>query len=248
MTKNIYIRRFSLVELLVMTAILFALISLLSPAIKSTIRSANNVACASNLKSLSILFETFAQDNDNEYLNNETLFKLNRYGELQYTTPMVRRSFKGWASDLLNYDEHIQNLVYCPADQSQSSQRKSTESNASVSYEFKSTLIDLSRNEFKRSVRTDQFGIPSRQSLLISRGTFHADKVKGHHAKYDTLLKHNLLFVDGHTVIDYLGYNHPNILESKMNWLQYPVYPNNKKARRNNDYLQSRCEVEESAL
>jgi type II secretory pathway pseudopilin PulG len=241
-------KTFTLIELLVVISIALVILSLLSPALKSTIRSANNIACASNLKSLGVLFETFAEDNNHEYLNNNTLFKLDRYGNLDYSGPMIRRSFKGWPSDLSSYDPSIQNLIYCPEDKSSDAIYKKTELNSRASYEFKGALIELSRGTYKKSVKRNQFGIPSRQSLLISRGTYHIDKVKGHHAKYDVFLMHNLLFVDGHISIDYAGYNHPNVIGTKIQWLDYPVYEDNKKARGQNDYLDTRCEVDESVL
>lgn len=239
---------FSLIELLISMSIILLLLSLITPAIQSTIRSATNIACASNLKTLAVLFDHFAEDHDTEYLNNESLFKLNRYGEIYNRTPIMRRSFRGWPSDLLSYDDSLENSVYCPADRTASAIAKSTSSNASVSYEFKSALIDLSRDEFKRSVKIEQFAIPARQSLLMSRETFHIEKSKGHHQKYDIFLMHNMLFVDGHISLDFTGYNHPNILDAKMNWLNYPVYQDNSKARGKTDYLENRCEVEENAL
>lgn len=245
---NIKRTQFSLVELLVVAAVLLILMSLLSPALKMTLRSANLMACASNLRSLGVVFESFAADNDSEYLSTNKLLLKNGAGAYSHSDPMIRRSYRGWPSSLANYHDNLKEIIYCPEDTTTNALNKSTDNNAYVSYEFKGILVSLGRNHFKRSPKSNEFELPSRQSLLISRGTFHSSKLAGHHSNLNIEYLQNLYFVDGHVALDFSGYNHPTIRGTKVSWLHYPVLENNKKAWGFTDYLQRRCEISEDSF
>jgi prepilin-type N-terminal cleavage/methylation domain-containing protein/prepilin-type processing-associated H-X9-DG protein len=57
------VRGFTLVELLVVVAIIALLVALLLPALKGAREKANSVACISNLSQLNIVLALYAQDN-----------------------------------------------------------------------------------------------------------------------------------------------------------------------------------------
>ncbi len=70
---------FTLVELLVVVAIIAVLISLLSPALRKTIYKAKTVACATNLKHLGVGILMYTDDNYEIYPH--TCKKTNTYGD-----------------------------------------------------------------------------------------------------------------------------------------------------------------------
>ena len=67
MIRRKSIRGFTLIEILVVVAIISVLFSLLSPAISAAKESARRVQCASNMRQIGVAFRCFQDDHDGRY-------------------------------------------------------------------------------------------------------------------------------------------------------------------------------------
>lgn len=68
MNKTSRKKGFTLIELLVVIAIIALLLSILSPSLRKIMETARTISCKSNLRQLSIGFQTYYVDNDNKAL------------------------------------------------------------------------------------------------------------------------------------------------------------------------------------
>ena len=96
---------FTLVELLVVIAIIAILAALIIPSVSGARRSAEKVACASNLKQLSIAMSLYLEDHDDvlpvyswntQYLGIETLFPYVGGSGPIFSCPATRRRGGLW--------------------------------------------------------------------------------------------------------------------------------------------------------
>ena len=58
-------RRFTLIELLIVIAVILILLSLIQPALNRTIELAKRTVCVSNLKQWGLIYNGYADDNYN---------------------------------------------------------------------------------------------------------------------------------------------------------------------------------------
>lgn len=100
-------RAFSLVELLVVVAIIGTLVALLLPAVQAARASARRTHCASNMRQVGIAVHQFANAHDGR-------FPLMAYHNAQQSTKTEEQ--KSWIATLAPYMEDVDEIRLCPDD------------------------------------------------------------------------------------------------------------------------------------
>jgi len=105
---------FTLLELLIVVAIIGILVSILMPSLGKARESARNVICLNNLKQLYVGFMIYADDNNERFL--------------QTTTALDDTSLHAWKTAQSNvlkdkYMSSSQSVFYCPFDNKTEAQR-----------------------------------------------------------------------------------------------------------------------------
>lgn len=118
---------FSLVELLVVVAIIGLLASLLLPVIAKAPGRAREIKCLSNLRQIGIAFHTFASDHDGRY---PMRVSTNQGGSREYAgTWQTYRHFRALSSQL-----ETPRILICPSDTRQSASNWPGLRNRNLSY------------------------------------------------------------------------------------------------------------------
>jgi hypothetical protein len=223
---------FSLIELLIVITVLTILVTLLSPALKKGINSARLIACATHYKDIGTIYSQFLGDNDELILDyGNPILKNNPF--------WFRLRYDGWTDALTGYSDRVNQIIYCPEDDSDDAINQSSKWDANASYYLKKPLIDKylkSPNHPKTPVH--EMAFPFRQSLLVSRSNMHTLTEyykKDHESPYSF---HNVLYFDSHVTLNYEGFNnsaHKSNATSNT-YFDYRVYANNQSVKGKDKY------------
>ncbi len=159
-------KAFTLIEMLVVIAIIVLLIGLITPVVNSAVRRARSTACLSNLRNIIIATHSYAVENSGEF---PSLFLVGGVpGNYMANTgaggahQRFELTMQGWPTALEPYLGDLMGVVYSPLDPRVDARRRNDAPGAQVSYRFRhafnvfSTLIE-------RPVRMYDFGFPNRQ-------------------------------------------------------------------------------------
>jgi prepilin-type N-terminal cleavage/methylation domain-containing protein/prepilin-type processing-associated H-X9-DG protein len=180
---------FTLVEILVVTAILAVLAGILFPVLAQARAQARTAACASNLRQLGMAFAMYAQDAD-ERLPDFHVDSLcaARAAQVPYWHDRFCRGLSlmpGQLSYVGLLAPYLRSpwLTFCPADMDRMAGGRDV-----TSYEYK---VWLARGRTLAEVPD-----PAGMALVWEQWAYHADNP--HASEYERRAAMNLLFVDGH--------------------------------------------------
>ena len=125
-------RAFTLIELLMVIAIIAILAALLLPVISKGKLRARQAQCASNLKQIGVAFHGFAHDHNSRF---PMQVRTNEGGTLEFVvrgTPSLFRHFQALSNDLLDVK-----MLVCPSDRRNAASSFDRLSNTNVSYSLR---------------------------------------------------------------------------------------------------------------
>lgn len=96
-------RAFTLVELLVVIAVLALLMAILLPALRQARTRARDSACASNIRQLGVSLQLYVQENRGYYPGDH------------WSYPPTQRSFVSWAPRIRRYASGSRDVYVCPS-------------------------------------------------------------------------------------------------------------------------------------
>lgn len=159
-------RAFTLIEMLVVIAILALLIALITPVVNSGVRRARSAACLSNLRNIIIATHSYAVENNAEF---PSLFLVGGVpGNYMANTgeggahQRFELQMQGWPTALEPFLGDVLGVVYSPLDPRPDARRRNDEPGAQVSYRFRHAF-NIFSTLTERPVRMYDFGFPSRQ-------------------------------------------------------------------------------------
>ncbi|HKQ37230.1 MAG TPA: DUF1559 domain-containing protein, partial [Verrucomicrobiae bacterium] len=123
---------FTLIELLMVIAIIAILAALLLPVISKGKMRARQAQCASNLKQIGLAFHEFAHDHNSRY---PMQVRTNEGGTLEFVpfgTSRLYRHFQALSNDLLDVS-----MLVCPSDRRNAAPSFDRLSNTNVSYSLR---------------------------------------------------------------------------------------------------------------
>jgi competence protein ComGC len=241
---------FNLVELLVVMALMSLLVSLLSPQLKKMVGDSYRLACGQQMKTLSELLILRSEDTDGQLVSNKKMEEHN------YSVNKLYHNYYGWAEELDDYtSQPLTDIVYCPIDERNVAINKMV-GNAEISYEMKKIFFKFAKKK-QSMISFINFGTPHRQSLFMSRETFHSDQHTSSNEIYSGWISHNIIYADHHLKLDYEGYNDVRTRDAagKVSWWDYPVtddgtiatvtWTTNLDQVTTESYLSDHCEIDE---
>lgn len=125
---------FTLVELLVVTAIIALLAALLAPAVMRALEAARQARCGSRLRQVGMGFQLYLNDYEQVYPWAEDPVSTDPY----YWLWMGR----GWRGALADYIEQELDVLYCPSDETAPEKWESTSYAYSMCFYHSSAQID----------------------------------------------------------------------------------------------------------
>lgn len=208
------IKRFSLIELLVVIGIIAILCSLLLPALKQARDTTNAIACTGNLKQAGVAMLNYASDNDDRIISSGFKFWTNVYGESTYTWVSVFPFLIGPYVNFPNFDPaHVgpettymkstNHLMKCPGYAKNPQTMSSYGMNNRLGWADDGTYIVTSNLAYKLTV----YGTPTTRFMFTDRdplGVFAVGDwmVYGVTTYGPADTRHhkgaNFLFLDGH--------------------------------------------------
>ncbi|MBP5232964.1 MAG: prepilin-type N-terminal cleavage/methylation domain-containing protein [Planctomycetes bacterium] len=180
--------RFTLIEMLVVVAIIAILAAMLSPSLQKALRSARGVACANSLKQIGTAFNMYAGDYNGLYplIKDPPGVVDSDVSSGNWNHEALQR-FKSWPRPLFSYCGDMQ-LFLCPSDRQdmedfQLAKDKSNPFDSSdqlrrVSYIYRWCLFWFAHSQHyspKSSgvLRVSHFAFPSRQIVMYDRFCGH---------------------------------------------------------------------------
>jgi prepilin-type N-terminal cleavage/methylation domain-containing protein/prepilin-type processing-associated H-X9-DG protein len=180
---------FTLVELLVVTAILALLAAILLPALAHARTQARTAVCASNLRQLGMAFALYAQDADERlpdfHVDPMSAARAEQvpYWHDRFCCGLSLMPGQTSFMTLLGPYLHSPWLAFCPADMDRNAGGREV-----TSYEYKVWLA--------RGRTLGEVPKPAGMALLWEQWGYHADNP--HASEYERRAAMNVLFVDGH--------------------------------------------------
>lgn len=180
---------FTLVELLVVLAVLAVLAGILFPVLARARASARTTVCVSNLRQLGAAFALYAQDYDERLPDFHTdLASAASAADLPYWHDRFCRGLSlapGEMSFVMLLEPYARSpeVAFCPADADRRAGGRTV-----TSYEYK---LWLAQGRTLAAVPR-----PAGMALLWEQWAYHGDN--SHASEYDRRAAMNVLFVDGH--------------------------------------------------
>ena len=98
---------FTLIELLVVIAIIALLLSIILPALKEAKKRAMGIYCQSNLRSLSITWTTYAQENDEKIVSGEAWANYNNVRPFDWVHPLISTSDPDYSPGMSDHEREL---------------------------------------------------------------------------------------------------------------------------------------------
>lgn len=123
-------RGFTLVELLVVIAIIALLMAILMPALQLARRRAQGIYCRANMRSLSIAWTVYAQENDEKIASGEVWSNYNNVKSFDWVHPVISTSDPAYVSGMSGHERELagirkgalypytknEEIYHCPGD------------------------------------------------------------------------------------------------------------------------------------
>ncbi len=190
-------RAFTLIELLIVMAIISVLAGLLVPAVAMARKAARRTECASNLRQIAYGFESYLQDNHSVYPAADDPVSTSP----AYWLWMGR----GWRRVLMPYLEGVQQVLYCPDDETAPGKWENTSYGYSLAFYHTPKQIDAmssAADTYSNPVRTipqssDAVAFPS-QKVLVGEWLSNHSPVGNDQGWWCWEGARNCLFTDDH--------------------------------------------------
>jgi len=194
-------RGFTLVELLVVMAIVSVLAALLVPALVAAMERARRTRCGSQLRQIGFAFEAYLTDSGQTYPWAQDPVSMSPY----YWFWMGR----GWRGALKRYTEDNLEVLYCPSDETAPEKWESTSYGYSMAFYHSPSQIDAMASTAdtyanpKRSVpqNAGQVTYPTKK-VVVAEWLSNHRRVEPDPGWWGWQGARNCLFADGH--IEYL--------------------------------------------
>lgn len=219
--RRVCSRAFTLMEMLVVLAIIALLAIVITPALTRAHRSANRSTCFNNIHQCGLAVSMYIEDYDNVFptYRVDTRYAAQPEALLEWhdafcraagtqpaqiswvslTRPYASARYRAFQSSTANNSADV---YYCPDDDARGA--------AATSYEFKMLLAT--------GLPLSEVHVLAATTLLWEQWAFHGEAVL---SEYDRRAEMNMVFVDGHTAWVRLA-NTTNALYSKgpdLHWL-----------------------------
>jgi prepilin-type N-terminal cleavage/methylation domain-containing protein len=194
---------FTLVELLVVIAVIALLLSILMPSLRAVRVMAQRVGCAHNLKQIALGVDMYLGDNDHTYPCTTDPVSQNPTYWL-----WMGRGWRGWIKPYLGGDINVRNpsVLLCPEDRADPAMYESTSYAYSMAFYHSPEQINAITDKAetysnpKPSVpqHVDSVTTPSAKILIGEWASNHASVVE-EKGWWNWQGARNFLFPDGHT-------------------------------------------------
>lgn len=190
---------FTLVELLVVLAVITILAAFLLPSLRKTVDTARQISCLSNMKQVGMGFAMYTHDSNGllpYYILTRPGGFIGNWGECMLT--------RSWPSSVFAYHNTTE-LYFCPCDPNKFGRPQTPAASPYyyTSYLYRYGLAHKAEIVDHKSLRISSFAFPSKQIFMYERSDYHGQKI-GIYTPYSGPIPHlfmNAAYIDGHVKV-----------------------------------------------